>query len=376
MLKELVVLSLFVFLLSTVESNKQIKKVLSIVKDIKNEMVTVDEIVDALAPIIEESCSCCNEKPQSQGIIPPENFEVLKPITFDSNGEEHEQAVYYNDENKEAILYSPAHSGYPAITTVLTSKNGTKKAKSLTCDDDSCHLNDVLDELYLDPEIIAHVYKLYENSTTKSNKVRVVEADGAKINYVVRSNHQAISESEQQELPESMKAVSSGKMIFVSDVTIENERPDDEFTFDNNNTEVQKAWCGFKYGCGSTNQHGCSWSFDFVQKPPTLPDGTFQVHNVAFDRYCIICCGNPDSFPDNNDFVLCDRLDESKYAYLARRQAFSTAVALTFAQVHGPAHTKCADLYPVFKPGCKTYGNGQNNQGLGACVLDQNSSCP
>jgi len=66
MLKELVVLSLFVFLLSTVESNKPIKKVLSIVKDIKNEMVTVDEIVDALAPIIEESCSCCDEKPQSQ----------------------------------------------------------------------------------------------------------------------------------------------------------------------------------------------------------------------------------------------------------------------------------------------------------------------
>jgi len=291
MLKELVVLSLFVFLLSTVESNKPIKKVLSIVKDIKNEMVTVDEIVDALAPIIEESCSCCDEKPQSQ-------------------------------------------------------------------------------------EIIAHVYKLYENSTTKSNKVRVVDADGAKINYVVRSNHQAISESEQQELPESMKAVSSGKMIFVSDVTIENERPDDEFTFDNNNTQVQKAWCGFKYGCGSTNEHGCSWSFDFVQKPPTLPDGTFQVHNIAFDRYCIICCGNPDSFPDSNDFVLCDRLDESKYAYLARRQAFSTAVALTFAETQGPANRKCADLYPVFKPGCKTYGNGQNNQGLGACVLDQNSSCP
>ena len=67
MIKELVVLSLFVFLLSTVESNKPIKKVLSIVKDIKNEMVTVDEIVDALTPIIEGSCSCCDVKPQCQG---------------------------------------------------------------------------------------------------------------------------------------------------------------------------------------------------------------------------------------------------------------------------------------------------------------------
>jgi len=69
MLKELVVLSLMVFLLSTVESNKPIKKVLSIVKDIKNEMVTVDEIVDALTPIIEGSCSCCDEKPQCQAIL-------------------------------------------------------------------------------------------------------------------------------------------------------------------------------------------------------------------------------------------------------------------------------------------------------------------
>jgi len=80
MLKELVVLSLMVFLLSTVESNKPIKKVLSIVKDIKNEMVTVDEIVDALTPIIEGSCSCCNDKPQCQAILTvsgyPANYSV------------------------------------------------------------------------------------------------------------------------------------------------------------------------------------------------------------------------------------------------------------------------------------------------------------
>ena len=67
MLKELVVLSLFVFLLSTVESHKSMKKVLSIVEDIKNEMVTVVEIVDALTPIIEGSCSCCDDKPKCQG---------------------------------------------------------------------------------------------------------------------------------------------------------------------------------------------------------------------------------------------------------------------------------------------------------------------
>ena len=74
MMKELVALSLFVFLLSTVESQKPIKKVLSIVKDIKKNMLTlnemevmkeqiVDEVVDSIVPVIKESCSCCDDEP-------------------------------------------------------------------------------------------------------------------------------------------------------------------------------------------------------------------------------------------------------------------------------------------------------------------------
>ena len=76
MMKELVALSLFVFLLSTVESQKPIKKVLSIVKDIKKNMLIldemevmkeqiVDEVVDSIVPIIKESCSCCDDEPPS-----------------------------------------------------------------------------------------------------------------------------------------------------------------------------------------------------------------------------------------------------------------------------------------------------------------------
>ena len=168
---------------------------------------------------------------------------MLKPIAFDINGEEHEQSVYYNDKDKEAILYSPPHSGYPAITTVVTSKSGNQKAKSLTCNDDTCHLNDVLDELYLDPEIIAHVYKLRENSS-KSRKFSV--DNGVKTNYVVRSNHHAPSQLELQQLPESMKAVSRGKVILVSDVTIESEKPDAEFTFGASRKKRAGGWCGDK----------------------------------------------------------------------------------------------------------------------------------
>ena len=74
MMNELVALSLFVFLLSTVESQKPIKKVLSIVKDIKKNMLTldemeeikeqiVDEAINSIVPVIKESCSCCDDEP-------------------------------------------------------------------------------------------------------------------------------------------------------------------------------------------------------------------------------------------------------------------------------------------------------------------------
>ena len=42
-------------------SNKGLKKVLSIVKDIKKNMINVDDVVDALTPIIKNKCGCCNK---------------------------------------------------------------------------------------------------------------------------------------------------------------------------------------------------------------------------------------------------------------------------------------------------------------------------
>merc|ERR1712002_777218 len=91
MMKEVVALSLFVFLFSTVESTKPIKKVLSIVKDIKENMLTkddglvtldemeeikdqiVDEVYNSLAPVIKNSCSCCDGPPskdcEEQGVF-------------------------------------------------------------------------------------------------------------------------------------------------------------------------------------------------------------------------------------------------------------------------------------------------------------------
>ena len=51
----------FIFF-SPIESHKNegLKKVLSIVKDIKENMINVDDIVEALTPIIENNCGCCD----------------------------------------------------------------------------------------------------------------------------------------------------------------------------------------------------------------------------------------------------------------------------------------------------------------------------
>ena len=58
-----VMLAIFVayFFFSPIEShsNKGLKKVLSIVKEIKENMINVDDIVEALTPIIENNCGCC-----------------------------------------------------------------------------------------------------------------------------------------------------------------------------------------------------------------------------------------------------------------------------------------------------------------------------
>ena len=77
MQKEVFVITFLILLSSTVESTKPIKKVLSLVKEIKKQMVTVeeiaeikkqivDEVVDAINPTIASSCSCCNDKPKPQ----------------------------------------------------------------------------------------------------------------------------------------------------------------------------------------------------------------------------------------------------------------------------------------------------------------------
>ena len=103
-------------------------------------------------------------------------------------------------------------------------KNGDQKAKSFMCDDQECHLNEVDDQLHLDPEALAKAYQkiAYFQSGDK------LEVDSTKITtrYVVRSKHKLLDQSELDHLPESMKNVGHGKKIITSKTTVQSEKPD------------------------------------------------------------------------------------------------------------------------------------------------------
>jgi len=318
--------------------------------------------------------------PENFGLIPvvPENFGFVSSKVFEVNGEKHEQSVFYDARKKEAILFSPAHAGYPDITTVLTSKKGNQKAQSLTCDNKVCHLNDVQDELFMNPEVIAAVYEKKEEDKFQGRARRISQSPVTKTKYVVRSDHRALDENELKSLPESMKNIGQGKKILSSSTTVQAEKPNQEFSFGFGKRALfpfPNAWCQVKYGCGSTNEYGCSWSFEFTDAQDVHDvDGNFQVHSIYFDRYCIHCCGNTNSYP-NNRYVLCDDITKPS-SYYARREAFSSAVAVTFKEKYGPASISCADMFPKYLPHCKHYGNGYYGEGLGACVKDDVDDCP
>merc|ERR1711973_149244 len=134
MMKELVALSLCVFLLSTVESQKPIKKVLSIVKDIKKNMLTldemevmkgqiVDEVVDSIVPVIKESCSCCDDEP-------PQDCEgnqgVFAAGGRDDNGSGSSPPLFYNPfTNMECELPHMNQPRYSSTTTAYISCGGS-----------------------------------------------------------------------------------------------------------------------------------------------------------------------------------------------------------------------------------------------------------
>ena len=181
------------------------------------------------------------------GPVVPDNFGFVSSKVFEMNGEKHEQSVFYDPRIKEAILFSPAHAGYPDITTVLTSKKGNQKGQSLTCDNKVCHLNDVQDELFMNPEVIAAVYEKKEEDKFQGRARRISQSPVTKTKYVVRSDHRALDENELEALPESMKKVGNGKKILLSSTTVQAEKPNHEFSFGFGKREsiipAPQAWC-------------------------------------------------------------------------------------------------------------------------------------
>jgi len=320
--------------------------------------------------------------------VVPQSFGFISSEPFELNGEKHEQSVYFDKDKKEAILFSPAHGDYPDITTVLTSKNGNQKAKSLMCDDQVCHLNEVNDKLHLDPQLIAEVY---EKRASGEN----LEIDTTKTitQYVIRSDHKFLDQNELEHLPESMKNVGNGKTILSSSTTVQLEMPNMNLSLSDHGkrssgSEEEEDSCQPRYFCGSPNKCGCSWSFQKVDKSDVYDDdGKFvvhtvhTVHNVVIDEFCIHCCLNSKYYPYNN-YVLCDDFTKPTIEWM-RNRAFSTAVAVTFYNQLGKDKVQCPGSFPKFMPNCRYYGNrwkvGRDGngelKGIGQCVKKSKNTC-
>jgi len=54
--------ALCILSLSPIESHKSINHILSILKDIKKNMCNVNDVVQAITPIIEDNCACCKNE--------------------------------------------------------------------------------------------------------------------------------------------------------------------------------------------------------------------------------------------------------------------------------------------------------------------------
>jgi len=245
----------------------------------------------------------------------PEEFVSVSSFEFELDGEIHAQETHYNEETKEVILTSPAHSGYPEVTTVLTTKNETHKAKKMTCSDAVCQLNDVLDELNLNPENILN--------QTSSRKTRKVRADNATTIYAIRSNHELLSSEEFESLPDSMKHVSNRRTIFKSKITLYSELPKSIFSLSTSSKlqKQAKQSCTQKVGC-QESINSCTWTFAIDEGW----DIGVPFHVQEGDRYCMYCCGNDNSYPDN-EHVLCSDMEDTTKTQ--RKRALVTAIADT-----------------------------------------------
>jgi len=301
----------------------------------------------------------------------PNDFEEISSFIFIVDGEEHEQEAFYNNETKEAIITSPAHSGYSATISVITTKNETHPAKMLTCHDQHCYYDNVFDELFLQPE------NIFKHSTRKTRKV---QADENTITYyVVRSGHREITpkDYEYQNLSENMKSVGKGKKIFVSSSRITTEAPSSDLNITSDSDQKTKRYnrqgrgCFTNYGC-VRNSVSCRWSFN-----PEQLVGSGQtwisVHGIDVDETCSLCCNNDNVNPNRQIYVKCSDIIN------VGPQAYNTALAVTGYDNGEFDYYGCQTTafsqnlgapYSTYDPDCHTFG-----MHFGTCVTND-GFCP
>jgi len=305
-----------------------------------------------------------NEAITHEGASIPEHFDKVSSFEFVVNGEVHAQETHHDEDTGDLILTSPAHSGYPDTTTVISSKNSSEPAKMMSCSDSLCHLSDLHDELALHPQ------NILKHRTRHSRRVRV---ENKKIVNVIRSNHRLLSINELESLSENMKHVSDGRMILTSDSEVITGEPINDFNMVFSDVADDRAGtgCKLRQGCVDVNS-SCTWSFDVELDNVTgqvIPHKEVNVHGIAYDRYCTFCCRNNASFPDN-DHVLCEDLEKTTDRYRSA-QAFLTGVAETNHDENG--EYKCfgkSYWYNTWNENCCIF-----SRKFGACVKNDGECC-
>jgi len=212
----------------------------------------------------------------------PEHFDKVSSFEFVINGQVHAQETHHDEESGDLILTSPAHSGYPDTTTIISSKNTSEPAKMMSCSNSICHLTDLHDELALHPEnILKH----------RTRSTRRIRATNSKIVNVVRTNHRFLSIDEFDNLSGNMKHVSEGRQILISDSEVTDALINDFNTsFSDIAVDRQGTGCQLRQGCIDTSQT-CTWSFKLDNVTGQVEAyKEINVHGVIYDRYCTFCC--------------------------------------------------------------------------------------
>jgi len=327
-------------------SNKGLKKVLSIVKNIEENMINVDDIVEALTPIIENQCGCCD--------VQESNF-TDGGIVISENGETIIQEHTYDHNTKEAVVTVPAHNGFENNTFIMIGRNSDHPlaGKMMSVSKDKCILHDKPDDV--DSEHLA---------TQRGLKNLVHSKNSIEFRYIYKRNQTNISEdsSDYLQLTEEMKKSCAGLTIVKSDTEVVSKEEHERrrmrrptFVDDGEKIDDKKVGCdNVTAACvDNENPDGC-WYWGANQVDAS------QLHFLSIDQateMCVKCCFH---YNVTTAIIRCDCLTTG--------QAMSTAYYQLWFECAPYSH------YCVWDHGSTAIQDSCPDYTEGACVHE--SKCP